>query len=141
MSEIEKQEPQEVQFEEAKAQGVPDLKELLDKKAQEKLNMDAVPGLHVLKKSVFYMNGDELREHVATYKDYAIMLKQEHLKENIQDNLKEITVFPALIQKDLLHTMKRVNGNVIRKMKPKTLHKYEIMALVQQTIGKIDKGI
>jgi hypothetical protein len=141
MSEIKKQEPQEVQFDEVKAQGVPDLKELLDKKTQEKLNIDSIPGLHVLKKSTFYMNRDKLREHVATYKDYAIMLKQEQLKEDIENNLKEITVFPALVQKDLLHAMKRVNGNIIRKMKPKTLHKYEIMALIQRTIAQIDKGI
>jgi hypothetical protein len=86
------------------------------------------------------MNGDKLREHVATYKNYAIMLKQEQLKED-DGKSKMMEVFPALIDTNLLSVMKRVNGNVIRKMQPKTLHQYEIMALVNQVVVNIDKGL
>lgn len=141
MSEIETQgvDPKEVSFEEAKAEGVPDLKELLDKKAQEKLNIENIPGLHVLKKSKFYMNGDLLREHIATYKGKAIMLKQEQLKEAAED-MREIQVFPAIVEEDLLTVMKKVNGNVVRQINPATLHKYEKMAIVNQIVSKIDAG-
>jgi sRNA-binding regulator protein Hfq len=136
----EKNQPKEVSFEEAANSNTKDLKELLNEKAKTKVNMENIPGLTILKKSKFYMNGDKLREHVATYKNYAIMLKQEQLKED-DGKSKMMEVFPALIDTNLLSVMKRVNGNVIRKMQPKTLHQYEIMALVNQVVVNIDKGL
>ena len=130
--------PEEFTQEQIDEQGVGDLKKLLNEKAQEKIKMKSLDGLHILKKTKFYMNGEDLREHIATYKGYAIMLKQEQLKEEIEGSLKEQKVFPALIEVDLLCVMKRVNGNVVRKMNPITLHQYDQMAVVQSVIEIID---
>ena len=116
------------------------LRELLKRKAEDKLNLENKEGLRLLKKSKFYYgNNGELREHFATYKGYAIMIKQEKIKEDL--NEKEITMFPTLVTLDDLRKMKRVNGNIVRKLQPETIHEYEKMTLTQGIITKIDEGI
>ena len=116
------------------------LRDILNKKAQEKTALNNIEGLNILKKSKFYYgNNGELREHIATYKGYAIMIKQEKIKEEV--NQKENNMFPTLVKLTELKSMKRVNGNVIRKLNPNSIHEFEKMALVQGVVVQIDKGI
>ena len=130
--------PMEVSLEEGNASQ--QLKDLLDAKAKEKLKLQNMKDLHILKKSRFYKNSDgNLREHIASYKGYAILLKQEKIKEEL--NNKEMTMFPSLIKLNELKNMKRVNGNIVRKINPESIHEYEKMALIQGTITEIDKGL
>ena len=133
-----KQVPTEVSLEDGKS--AQQLRDILDKKAKEKLKLQENKDLHILKKSRFYYNVNaELREHIATYKGYAILLKQENLKEEI--NTKENKVFPSLVTLEDLKKLKRVNGNVIRKLQPNSLHEYEKMALIQGVMFEVDKGV
>jgi len=133
-----KQVPMEMSLEDGKA--AEQLKNILDKKAKDKVKLQENKNLHVLAKSKFYYgtNG-ELREHIATYKGYAILLKQENLKEEI--NAKENKMFPSLVTLEDLKKLKKVNGNIIRKLQPDSLHEYEKMALIQGIIFEIDKGV
>lgn len=112
------------------------LKDILAKKAKESLDMKAINNLHILSKSKFYRNGDKLREHIATYKNQAILIKQEQILEDIDD--KNQAMFPVLIKLEELKKMKKVNGNIIRKIQPKSLHEFQKMALVQGVINKMD---
>ena len=130
--------PMEISLEDGNA--VEQLKDLLEKKAKEKLKLASIKGLAILPKSKFYYGTNrELREHIATYKGYAILLKQENLKEEI--NLKENRMFPSLVTLVDLKKMKKVNGNIIRKLQPDSVHEYEKMALVQGVMTEIDKGL
>jgi len=114
------------------------LRDLLEQKAKEKLKLEALPGLHLLKKSKFYYgNNGELREHIATYNGYAIMIKQEKIKEDLND--KEVTMFPSIVTLTDLKKMKKVNGNIIRKKQPNSIHEFEKMALLIKVIEEIDK--
>jgi len=122
------------------AAGTQQLTDLLNEKAKEKFNLEKLKGLNLLKKSKFYYSTNgELREHISTYNGYAILLKQENLKEEIND--KEDTIFPSIVTIEDLRKMKKVNGNKVRKIQPKSLHEWEKMALVQGVIHNIDKGI
>lgn len=133
-----KQVPMEMSLEDGKA--AEQLKDILDKKAKDKLKLQENKNLHILAKSKFYYgNNGELREHIATYKGYAILLKQENLKEEI--NTKENKMFPSLVTLEDLKKLKKVNGNIIRKLQPNSLHEYEKMALIQGVIFEIDKGV
>ena len=112
--------------------------EELDKNIQKLKTMGSV---HILKKSQFYMNGDKLREHIGNHKNYAILLKQEELKEDIpelRDDRKQVKLFASIVKLSELKLMKKVNGNIIRKMQPKTLHDVEKMPLVMESIKLID---
>ena len=130
----------EIEFNDVQGvQNVPNLRDIIDKKAKEKLKLKSTNGLFLLKRSRFYMNGENLREHIATYKDYAIMLKQEQLKTEYND--KEHIGHLSLVHVSVLKELKKVNGNVIRQIQPKSLHEYEKMALIQSTIVKIDEGL
>jgi len=116
------------------------LRDLLEQKAKEKLKLDSLPGLHLLKKSKFYYGSNgELREHIATYNGYAIMIKQEKIKEDLND--KEVKMFPSLVTLEDLRKMKKVNGNIIRKLNPDSIHEFEKMALIQGVVFQIDDGI
>ena len=116
------------------------LRDLLEQKAKEKLKLEALPGLHLLKKSKFYYgNNGELREHIATYNSYAIMIKQEKIKEDLND--KEVTMFPSIVTLTDLKKMKKVNGNIIRKKQPNSIQEFEKMALIHGVVTEIDKGI
>ena len=116
------------------------LRDLLNRKAKEKLQLESLKNLNILKKSRFYygING-ELREHIATYKGYAILIKQEQIKEELDS--KNNTMFPTLLTLEDLRKLKKVNGNIIRKLQPNSIHEYEKMALIQGVIFKIDEGI
>lgn len=130
--------PEEVSFNDAAQEE--QLRDLLDKKAKEKLDLENTPDLHLLKKSKFYYSANgELREQLANYKGYAIMIRQEKIKEEIND--KETRMFPALVTLEDLRKMKKVNGNIVRKLQPNSLHEFEKMALVIKVITEIDKGI
>ena len=130
--------PGEVSFEDAKA--TQQLKDILDKKAKEKLQLESLKDLMILKKSKFYYGTNKnLREHIATYKGYAILIKQEQIKEEL--NEKENKMFPSLVKIEDLRKMKKVNGNIVRKLQPNSIHEYEKMALVQGVIFEIDKGL
>lgn len=116
------------------------LTELLAKKAHEKLQLTKIEALHVLKKSKFYYTQDKkVREHLANYKGYAILIKQEHIKEDIND--KEMRMFPALVTLPDLRKMKKINGNIVRKLQPQSLHEFQKLALIQGVISEIDKGV
>jgi hypothetical protein len=137
-NEINENKPEEVSFDDAKQ--VQQLKDLLSKKAKEKLQIQNLPGLNILKKSKFYFgNNKELREHIASYNGYAIMIKQERIKEDIND--KEVQMFPSLVTLEDLRKMKKVNGNIIRKMNPNSIHEWEKMALIQGVVIQIDNGL
>ena len=134
--------PEEVSFEDAKQQK--QLEKILEEKAKQKTKLDQIIGLNVLRRSKFYYGkNNELREHIATYKSqknetYAILLNSNKImKEEI--NPDEAKVFPILVKLEDLKKMKKVNGNVVRKLQPKTLHKWDQMALVQGTIVEIEK--
>jgi len=114
--------------------------DIINAKTKEKNKLEEIDSLHLLTKSRFYYNADkQLREHVGTYKGFAILLKQEKIKEILND--KENTMFPSLVTLTDLKRMKRVNGNIVRKINPDSLHEYEIMALIQGIILEIDKGL
>ena len=130
--------PSEVSLDEVKS--YPNLGDMLDEKAKEIQELSKNTGLYLLKKSKFYMNGENLREHIANYKGYAIMLKQENLKEEIEGNTKEHKVNPAIIDLNMLSLMKPVNGNIVRKLNPNSLHFHEKMSVVIATVKEIDKG-
>ncbi len=130
--------PEEVSFDDAAS--AEQLRELLARKAHEKIQIANTEGLIVLKKSKFYYatNGN-LREHIATYKDFAILIKQENIKEEIND--KENRMFPSLVSLEDLRKMKRVNGNVVRRIQPDSLHEFEKMALIQAVVSRIEEGV
>jgi hypothetical protein len=130
--------PMEVSLEDAAQEK--QLADLLKMKAEEKMKLTATNGLRVLSKSKFYYgtNGD-LREHIATYKGYAIMIKQEKISEDL--NEKEVTMFPTLITLPELKMLKKVNGNVVRKLQPKSIHEYEKLTLIHGVVIKIDEGL
>jgi len=116
------------------------LRNILEQKAKEKMQMENLPGLNILKKSKFYYgNNGELRECIAVYNGFAIMIKQEKIKEDLND--KEVNMFPSLVTLKDLKKMKKVNGNIIRKLNPNSIHDFEKMALLVKVIEEIDKGI
>jgi hypothetical protein len=114
------------------------LTDILNAKAKEKLKIQSMNNMHLLKKSKFYYNSNgDLREHIATYNGYAILIKQEKIKED--ENDKEVMMFPSLIKISELKNLKRVNGNIIRKLQPDSIHEYEKLALIVKTTEEIDK--
>jgi len=116
------------------------LADLLKMKAEEKLKLSKTVGLRVLSKSKFYYSSTgDLREHIASYKGYAIMIKQEKISEDY--NEKEVLMFPSLISLIDLKKLKKVNGNIVRKLQPKTIHEYEKIALIYGVLTKIDEGL
>ena len=130
--------PEEVSFEDAEQEQ--QLKDLLAAKAEDKMKLDAITGLRVLKKSKFYYGSNgELREAIASYGGYAIMIKQEKIKEDLNDE--EVTMFPTLVTLAELKNMKKVNGNIVRKLQPNSIHEYEKMALIHGVVIQIDNGI
>jgi len=134
---INQETPQEVSFDDAKQ--TKQLRELLTQKAKEKLKLEGLSGLNILKKSKFYYgNNGALREHIATYNGFAIMIKQEKIKEDLND--KEVNMFPSLVTLEDLRKMKKVNGNIIRKLNPNSIHEWEKMALIQGVVVQIDNG-
>ena len=118
----------------------PSIQEKIKELEDVKKTLFKTPGLFFLKKSKFYYNYQgNLREHIATYKDWAILLKQEKIDiEELED--KNIKLYPALIKVKELHFLKKVNGNNIRKIKPKTLGRVQKIALVQGVVDKINSG-
>jgi UDP-3-O-[3-hydroxymyristoyl] glucosamine N-acyltransferase len=130
--------PMEMSLEDGKS--AQQLAEILAAKAKDKLQIESMQDMHLLKKSKFYYNSKkELREHIATYKGYAILIKQEQIKE--LENDKETRMFPTLIKINELKFMKKVNGNIVRKIQPQSIHEYEKMALIQGVIAEINKGL
>jgi hypothetical protein len=114
------------------------LKELLEQKAKDKINLNKNPNLNMLKRSKFYYSpNNEFREHIANYKGYAILIKQENIKEELDS--KTMKMFPSLVTLTDLRKMKKVNGNIVRKSNPKTVHEFEKIALVQEVMKEIDK--
>lgn len=112
-----------------------DLKEITNQKSK----LNDIIGLRVLKKSKFYYGKDKnFREHIASYQGYAILLKQENLDFS-GENQKEKELDISLVTLKDLKKMKKVNGNIVRKINPKSLHDFEKMAVVQQAILKIDE--
>jgi hypothetical protein len=118
--------------------GIDEAKALPDLRSAGKLQKLKIPNLQVLKKSKFYSLDDKLREHIGTYRGYAIMLKQESLRE---EHGKEVHLNPSLIQANMLGNLKKVNGNTIRKMQPKTLHESEKLSLFLKIQAEIDTMI
>jgi len=137
MSEKDTDAPMEMSLEDGNS--AEQLKEILAEKARRDLATQNLKGLHVLKKSRFYYNGDKLREHIGTYMGKAILIKQEHIKEEL--NSKENKMFPSLVDLKDLKLMRKVNGNVVRKLQPKSVHEYEKMALIQAVVTEMDKGV
>ena len=138
MSEKDSKIPMEMSLEDGNS--AEQLRNILEQKAKEKMQMENLPGLNILKKSKFcYGNNGELREHIASYNGFAIMIKQEKIKEDLND--KEVSMFPSLVALKDLKKMKKVNGNVIRKLNPNSIHDFEKMALIQGVVIEIDKGI
>ena len=125
-------ENREVSFEEAKDLGIRDLTDVLNEEAA----INKISNLYLLKESRFYMNGDNLREHIATYKNYAILLKQEILKQDSGNKM--VTLFPSLVHLSDLKKIKKVNRNKVRKMNPQTLLLKEKLSLMYETIKHID---
>jgi hypothetical protein len=116
------------------------LRDLLEQKAKEKMQLENLKGLIIYKKSKFYYgNNGELRECIAVYNGYAIMIKQEKIKEDLND--KEVTMFPSIVTLTDLKKMKKVNGNIIRKKQPNSIQEFEKMALIHGVVAEIDKGI
>ena len=125
----------EMSLEEGK--NVKQLQDILREKAAEKANLQSNNSLQLLKKSKFYYSADgTIREHIATYGGYAVLLNSDKLKEEL--NTKENTMFPTLVKADELHGLKKVNGNIVRKLQPNSLHEFEIMILIQGVIKEID---
>jgi len=138
MSEKDGEIPMEMSLEDGNS--AEQLRDILEQKAKEKMQMENLPGLNILKKSKFYYgNNGELREMIAAYNGYAIMIKQEKIKEDLND--KEVNMFPSLVTLEDLRKMKKVNGNIIRKMNPDSIHDFEKMALIQGVVIRIDEGI
>jgi len=136
MTENTDKKPMEMSLEDASS--AEQLTDIMNKKAKEKLELQGIPGLYILKKSKFYYgNNNNLREQIANYKGYAILIKQELIKEEIND--KENKLFPSLVTLPDLKLMKKVNGNIIRKINPNSLHEFEKMTLIQAIIPEIDK--
>jgi len=84
----------------------------------------------LLKKSRFYKINGKLREHIGNFKDYAICLKEECISKEINKN--EINLFPVLIKLNKIKYLKKVNGNIIRKIKPKTLNLIQKKLLIEK---------
>lgn len=138
MQETIPEEPMEMSLEDGNS--TQQLKELLAKKAKEKLQLESLNSLTILKKSKFYYgNNGELREHIASYKNYAILIKQELIKEKLDE--KNNTMFPSLVTLDDLKKMKKVNGNTVKKIQPDSIHEHEKLALLIKVVPEIDKGI
>ena len=96
----------------------------------------SIKDLIVYSKTQFYGTKKDLREHIASYKDYAILLKSSELKEELDKKKTSINCSLVLV-KDLKN-LKKVNGNIIRKIQPLTLSPYEKIPLVNQIISKLD---
>jgi len=127
--------PFEMSLEDGKSEK--QLADLLAAKAKDKLQLESMKDMHLLKKTKFYYNAKgELREHIATYKGFAIMLKQEQIKE--LENDKETRMFPTLIKIMEVKHMKKVNGNIVRKLQPDSIHEYEKLSLMMKVIIEID---
>jgi hypothetical protein len=130
--------PGEVSFEDAKA--TQQLKDILETKAKEKVKLENFSGLNILSKSKFYYSTTgELREHIATYKGYAILLREDNMIEDIDGEVSN--AYPIIVTLSDLKKLKKINGNVVRKLQPKTIHEYEKMAVIQGVVTKIDEGI
>jgi len=117
--------------------------EKLNKKLQEKQEqykkIEKLPGLYVLKKSRFYDTENGWREHIATYKDYAIMLKTNNLRGEQNNNTTQM--YPILVPINGVKYMKKVNGNIVRKKNPDTLSWPEKMVLIEAVTRKIDNEL
>ena len=138
------------------AQNAQKLEELIkDKRELEKLNKLKLLNSRatLLKKSKFYRikrpNGklselSELREHIGNYREYGIFLKQEEML-NIDDitvikaTSNEAKINPSIILIKDIKFLKAINGNIIRKIQPKTIHEIEKMSVLLASMEKIDK--
>lgn len=116
-----------------------ELSDLIEENSKIEETLNNNTNLSLLKKSKFYLNGSNLREHIATYKGYAILLKQEQLSKFLDSKEKEDIIETSLVTLNTLKQMKKVNGNIIRKMQPKAIGQYDKMALLYKTIIEIDK--
>ena len=130
-------EPTEVSKEEA--ENNPKLDDLLAEKAKAKLALIKNNSFNLLKRSKFYYVNGGIREHIATYKGYAILLNPEKLKTELND--KEDTVYPSLLKTNALKKLKKVNGNVVRKLNPNTLPEFYKMNLLLGTLTQIDNMV
>jgi len=106
---------------------------LKDKKMKPVFERD---GLTFFKKSRFYMNKGVLREHIATYKGYAILLDHNNLKETLDEN--KTKMMPILISANDIKLLKKINGNIIRKLNPQTLTKLEKAVMLDEVMKNID---
>jgi len=129
----------EMTLEDGKAQQ--QLNDLLMQKAKEKQDLENMNGFVLIKKTKFYRTvSGELAEHIASYKGYAILIKQD-IKEKIEDTDEAILMKPTLVLLTELKNLKRVNGNIVRKINPTSLHEFEKLSLVQGVIVAVDKGL
>ncbi len=95
------------------------------------MNSNFVENFKILKKSVFYYYNDKLREHIATYNGYAILIKQECINNSE----------PAfsIIKKTDLQLLKKVNGNIIRKINPSSFNVETKTKMLFECIEEISK--
>ena len=101
-------------------------------------NFPKFVGIQLLKKSKFYKVNGKIREHIGNYKCYGLFLKQELLKEKIEDDSKNETLFISLIKTEDIPLLKKINGNIVRRTNPETLHKIDIMKMMPKVMEKID---
>jgi hypothetical protein len=96
---------------------IPEYKKLKMKYLEESSTFN----IQFLSKEKFYRNSkSELLEHFCTYKNYAILIKTGKESE-ISD--KELEVPVTLVKINELKDLKKVNGNIVRKLQPSTLDK------------------
>lgn len=91
--------------------------------------------IKVLKKQKFYYsNNGDILEHFSSYKNYAILLRScTELDEDIKID------FVLILLKDLKN-IKRVNGNVVRKINPRTVSTTQKIMIFYKAKEFIDSG-
>jgi len=112
------------------------LADLLKDQKEKEEEIKKIPALSLLKKSKFYYYDNNLREHIANYKNYSILLKQENVSQETEE--KDIVIKPSIVKTEDLKKVKRVNANIIKKTNPSTLMYNEKMMVLLGVIEKID---
>jgi len=101
---------------------------------------DDLKKVQKLKKSEFYANGDELIEHIANYKKFAICLKSNSIKEINEGE--DVELKTALIEINDLKKLKKINKNVIKRngKQIKGLGDFEKFMLFIEILKSLKKG-
>ena len=115
----------------------------IKRKNEELKKLKDIKGLYILKKSRFYSKDgtdsiESLREHFATYKDYVITIKQNMERKTLENGDEVISVDIAVVTKDDIKLMKRINSNKVRKMMPNTINDLEKISALLNITKELD---